>query len=235
MASVKNYNAKTNFKNQESYLKNLQQKGNIGEKKWANKELKSLCEAADKVARESAYSVNAGTAQGVDSAYLFGRSSGYGSAGVVNPANNGAEAYYKNYNAYRDYYEQAQEAKAQKKAAANAVNSIQSQMPSLNSYYDKLQKLNLAKQRQEEKNLPQKLAAAGLTGGQEEKELDEVQSNYESLFKYNEAARKATLAEMQENINAIKLKGSSSVSENAAKWQKKLAELWRGYESLLNA
>ena len=203
------YDEKTNFKNQESYLKGLQQKGNEGQQKWAAQELKSLYAAADQIARDTAYSVNAGKDGAVDSNYLFGR----GVDDLVAKKKGASGS--KSYNAYRDYY------------------GLQNQISSLNRYYDQMGQLYANKMQRKQHQLPQMLAAAGMSGGAAEKELARVEKEYANLLLDNETARKITLAEMQQNMNSLQQKGGAALLANAAKWQKKLAELWSDYEKMM--
>jgi len=164
------YDKNTDFANQETYLKNLLGSSNKGEASWANSELSNLYSAADKIAKDTAAGVGAGSV-GVDASYLFGNGTGYSpSAGSgAGAANGGSVATYSPSSAdlINSAYKSSLNAQERqlKSALEEALADMEVQKKSVSDYYKGARSDTYADQMVANKNSNEAMLAQGINSG----------------------------------------------------------------------
>lgn len=128
---------------------------------------------------------------------------------------------------YQNYLDRAQQ---QSLAASNAgmqqqINSLQGQIPSINQTYQNVYKDLYQNQLSGQKNLPQLMAAQGLTGGATESTISEMQNNYANLLNQSKLAEQNALAEIRNQINNAQLTGTVTNANIASDYASQMAEL----------
>lgn len=128
-------------------------------------------------------------------------------------------------NRYQDYmnqmnstYDQVaqQQAAAQQAAVDQAVNSLTGQKTQIEQSYDDLYRQLYLDRRRAEKNLPQQLAAMGITGGLTESTALGLQTDYTDALRQGEQEKLSTLNSLDQAISDAQLTGSIESAQTAA-------------------
>lgn len=126
---------------------------------------------------------------------------------------------------YQDYMDQmnstydqvaADQAAANQAAVEQAVNSLTSQKSDIEQSYDDLYRQLYLDRRRAEKNLPQQLAAMGISGGLTESTALGLQTDYTDALRQGEQEKLSTLNSLDQAISDAKLTGDIESAQSAA-------------------
>ena len=130
--------------------------------------------------------------------------SGYYNQGYMNNMNN--------------WYSQIQSEleAAQKAAVEQAVGQLESQKDDIDQSYDDLYRQLYMDRRRAEKNLPQQLAAMGISGGMTESAALGIQNDYSNALQQGEREKLNTLRGIDQAISDARLTGDIGLAQQAA-------------------
>ena len=111
---------------------------------------------------------------------------------------------------------QAQQEAAKKAAVEQAVGTLDTQKKNVNQSYTDLNRQLYINRRMAEKNLPQKMAAMGHTGGLTESSMLGLQTNYNESLRQGEQERAKAISDLDKAIVDTRLQGDISIAELAA-------------------
>ena len=111
---------------------------------------------------------------------------------------------------------QAQQEAAQKAAVEQAVNELEGQKGDIVQSYDDLYRQLYLDRRRAEKNLPQQLAAMGISGGLTESTALGLQTDYTNALRQGEQEKLSTLNDIDQAISDARLSGDIGIAQNAA-------------------
>lgn len=116
------------------------------------------------------------------------------------------------------YYDdiQAQQQAAQQAAVDQAVNQLTGQKTGIEQSYDNLYRQLYLDRRRAEKNLPQQMAAMGITGGLAEGTALGIQTDYTDALRQGEIEKLATLNNIDQAIADARLTGDIGIAQQAA-------------------
>ena len=116
------------------------------------------------------------------------------------------------------YYDdiQAQQQAAQQAAVDQAVNQLTGQKTGIEQSYDDLYRQLYLDRRRAEKNLPQQMAAMGITGGLAEGTALGIQTDYTDALRQGEIEKLATLNNIDQAITDAQLTGDIGIAQQAA-------------------
>lgn len=116
------------------------------------------------------------------------------------------------------YYDdiQAQQQAAQQAAVDQAVNQLTGQKTGIEQSYDNLYRQLYLDRRRAEKNLPQQMAAMGITGGLAEGTALGIQTDYTDALRQGEIEKLATLNNIDQAITDAQLTGDIGIAQQAA-------------------
>ena len=126
---------------------------------------------------------------------------------------------------YQDYMDQmnstydqvaADQAAAKQAAVEQAVNSLTSQKSDIEQSYDDLYRQLYLDRRRAEKNLPQQMAAMGISGGLTESTALGLQTDYTDALRQGEQEKLSTLNSLDQAISDAKLTGDIESAQSAA-------------------
>lgn len=126
------------------------------------------------------------------------------------------------YQNYMDQMNSTYDQVAEDQAAANqaaveqAVNSLTSQKSDIEQSYDDLYRQLYLDRRRAEKNLPQQLAAMGISGGLTESTALGLQTDYTDALRQGEQEKLSTLNSLDQAISDAKLTGDIESAQSAA-------------------
>lgn len=145
---------------------------------------------------------------------------------IVNPSTGNTGYDFGNYgNMYEDYlnqinssYEQIlnQQQEAQNAATQQAINSLTGQKSDIEQSYDDLYRQLYLERRRAEKNLPQQLAAMGISGGMTEGTALGIQTDYTNALRQGEQEKIGTLSDIDQAISDAQLSGDAAIAQQAA-------------------
>lgn len=110
----------------------------------------------------------------------------------------------------------AQQEAAQKAAVEQAVNQLEGQKGDIVQSYDDLYRQLYLDRRRAEKNLPQQLAAMGISGGLTESTALGLQTDYTNALRQGEQEKLSTLNDIDQAISDARLSGDIGIAQNAA-------------------
>ena len=110
----------------------------------------------------------------------------------------------------------AQQEAAQRAAIEQAVNDLSGQKTGIVQSYDDLYKQLYLDRRRAEKNLPQQLAAMGISGGMSESSALGIQNNYANALLQGEQEKLSTLSDIDRAIADARLTGEIGIAQQAA-------------------
>lgn len=110
----------------------------------------------------------------------------------------------------------AQQEAAQRAAIEQAVNDLSGQKTGIVQSYDDLYKQLYLDRRRAEKNLPQQLAAMGISGGMSESSALGIQNNYANALLQGEQEKLNTLNDIDQAIANARLTGEIGIAQQAA-------------------
>ena len=111
---------------------------------------------------------------------------------------------------------QSQQEAAQKAAVQQAINQQTGQKTGIEQSYDDLYRQLYLDRRRAEKNLPQQLAAMGITGGMAEGTALGIQTNYTDALRQGEQQKLSTLNDIDQAIADARLTGDIGIAQQAA-------------------
>ena len=111
---------------------------------------------------------------------------------------------------------QAELEAAQKAAVDQAVGQLESQKYDINQSYDDLYRQLYMDRRRAEKNLPQQLAAMGISGGMTESAALGIQNDYSNALQQGEREKINTLRGIDQAISEARLSGDIGLAQQAA-------------------
>lgn len=111
---------------------------------------------------------------------------------------------------------QAQQEAAKKAAVEQAVGRLGAQKGTLEQNYDNLYRQLYLDRRNSEKDLPQQLAAMGISGGLTESSALGLKTAYAEALRQGEQAKQGTLSSIDQAIADARLTGDISIAEQAA-------------------
>ena len=116
------------------------------------------------------------------------------------------------------YYDQiaAQQQAAQQAAVDQAVSQLSGQKGDIEQSYDDLYRQLYIDRRMAEKNLPQQLAAMGISGGLSESTLLGTQTAYTDALRQGEQEKLGALSDIDQAISDARLTGDISLANQAA-------------------
>lgn len=116
------------------------------------------------------------------------------------------------------YYDdiQAQQQAAQQAAVDQAVNQLTGQKTGIEQSYDNLYRQLYLDRRRAEKNLPQQMAAMGITGGLAEGTALGIQTDYTDALRQGEQQKLSTLNDIDQAIADARLTGDIGIAQQAA-------------------
>ena len=116
------------------------------------------------------------------------------------------------------YYDdiQAQQQAAQQAAVDQAVNQLTGQKTGIEQSYDNLYRQLYLDRRRAEKNLPQQMAAMGITGGMAEGTALGIQTSYTDALRQGEQQKLSTLNDIDQAIADARLTGDIGIAQQAA-------------------
>lgn len=129
------------------------------------------------------------------------------------------------YGLYQQYMDQmnqqynqiaAQQEAAQRAAVEQAVNGLEGQKAGIEQSYDDLYRQLYLDRRRAEKNLPQQLAAMGITGGMAEGTALGIQTDYADALRQGEIEKLSTLNNIDQAISDARLTGDIGIAQQAA-------------------
>ena len=129
---------------------------------------------------------------------------------------------YETSNMYKNMIDQmfsdasAQQEAAQRAAIEQAVNDLSGQKTGIVQSYDDLYKQLYLDRRRAEKNLPQQLAAMGISGGMSESSALGIQNNYANALLQGEQEKLNTLNDIDQAIANARLTGEIGIAQQAA-------------------
>lgn len=129
---------------------------------------------------------------------------------------------YEPNNLYKNMIEQmyssasAQQEAAQRAAIEQAVNDLSGQKTGIVQSYDDLYKQLYLERRRAEKNLPQQLAAMGISGGMSESSALGIQNSYANALAQGEQEKLNTLNDIDQAIANARLTGEIGIAQQAA-------------------
>lgn len=117
-----------------------------------------------------------------------------------------------------NYYNQiaAQQQAAQQAAVEQAVNQLSGQKGDIEQSYDDLYRQLYIDRRMAEKNLPQQLAAMGISGGLSESTLLGTQTAYTDALRQGEQEKLGALSDIDQAISDARLTGDINIANQAA-------------------
>lgn len=118
-------------------------------------------------------------------------------------------------NAYYDQIASQQQA-AQQAAVDQAVNQLSGQKGDIEQSYDDLYRQLYIDRRMAEKNLPQQLAAMGISGGLSESTLLGTQTAYTDALRQGEQEKLGALSDIDQAISDARLTGDINIANQAA-------------------
>lgn len=118
-------------------------------------------------------------------------------------------------NAYYDEIAAQQEA-AQRAAVNQAINQLSGQKGDIEQSYDDLYRQLYLDRRMAEKNMPQQLAAMGISGGLSESTLLGTQTAYTDALRQGEQEKLGTLNDVDQAIANAQLTGDINIAQQAA-------------------
>lgn len=118
-------------------------------------------------------------------------------------------------NAYYDQIAAQQEA-AQRAAVNQAINQLSGQKGDVEQSYDDLYRQLYLDRRMAEKNMPQQLAAMGISGGLSESTLLGTQTAYTDALRQGEQEKLGTLNDIDQAIANAQLTGDINIAQQAA-------------------
>ena len=134
--------------------------------------------------------------------------------------------YSKQNNAYAEAL--AEQQRAKQAAVDQAIGSLNSQKQNTEaSYADMFRQLYLNKM-QNQKNIDQRMAAAGQTGGQAESTLLGLATGYEDALREGGISKQAALSSLDQAIADAQLSGNISAAEDAAAMAQRQADNYAG-------
>lgn len=98
-------------------------------------------------------------------------------------------------------------------ATQQAINRLEAQKGELNTQYDDLNRQLYIDRRQDERTLPQQLAAMGYTGGLSESSLLRLGTSYEEALRQNESDRAKGLSDIDLDIENARLEGEIAAAQ----------------------
>ena len=110
----------------------------------------------------------------------------------------------------------AQQEAAQQAAVDQAVNQLTGQKTGIEQSYDDLYRQLYLDRRRAEKNLPQQLAAMGITGGMAEGTALGIQTSYTDALRQGEQQKLSTLNDIDQAIADARLTGDIGIAQQAA-------------------
>ena len=129
------------------------------------------------------------------------------------------------YGLYQQYMDQmnqqydqiaAQQEAAQQAAVQQAINQLSGQKTGIEQSYEDLYRQLYLERRRAEKNLPQQLAAMGITGGMAEGTALGIQTDYTDALRQGEQQKLSTLNEIDQAIADAQLTGDIGIAQQAA-------------------
>lgn len=111
---------------------------------------------------------------------------------------------------------QSQQEAAQKAAVQQAINQLTGQKTGIEQSYDNLYRQLYLDRRRAEKNLPQQMAAMGITGGLAEGTALGIQTDYTDALRQGEIEKLATLNNIDQAITDAQLTGDIGIAQQAA-------------------
>ena len=111
---------------------------------------------------------------------------------------------------------QSQQEAAQKAAVQQAINQLTGQKTGIEQSYDNLYRQLYLDRRRAEKNLPQQMAAMGITGGLAEGTALGIQTNYTDALRQGEQQKLSTLNDIDQAIADARLTGDIGIAQQAA-------------------
>lgn len=138
-----------------------------------------------------------------------GGSSGSWGSGYYN------QGYFDNINNWYSQIQDQLEA-AQKAAVDQAVGQLEGQKYDINQSYDDLYRQLYMDRRRAEKNLPQQLAAMGISGGLTESTALGIQNDYSNALQQGEREKLNTLRGIDQAISDARLTGDIGLAQQAA-------------------
>ena len=145
---------------------------------------------------------------------------------IVNPSTGNTGYDFGNYgNLYEDYLNQinssydqilSQQQAAQNAATQQAINSLTGQKSDIEQSYDDLYRQLYLERRRAEKNLPQQLAAMGISGGMTEGTALGIQTDYTNALRQGEQEKIGTLSDIDQAISDAQLSGDAAIAQQAA-------------------
>lgn len=155
--------------------------------------------------------------------YAGGGYSGGGSTGVSGKEENGSSDYmdmYEKYlNAARD--EEADRLRAQ---IRRAINTMEAQKPELKEQFEDSAQSAYIQNMMSKKNLPQQMAAQGLSGGMAESSNVALETAYGNAYNNLQRDYNSGLRQIDADIANIKASGDISLAESANKYTQMLAQ-----------
>lgn len=117
----------------------------------------------------------------------------------------------------RQYAEiQAQQEAAKRAAVDQAVGQLNGQKTTLNQNYQDLYRQLYLDRRNAEKDLPQQLAAMGVSGGMTESSALGIKTSYAEALRQGEQAKQNTLSGIEQAITDARFSGDISIADQAA-------------------
>ena len=111
---------------------------------------------------------------------------------------------------------QSQQEAAQQAAVDQAVNQLTGQKTGIEQSYDNLYRQLYLDRRRAEKNLPQQMAAMGITGGMAEGTALGIQTSYTDALRQGEQQKLSTLNDIDQAIADARLTGDIGIAQQAA-------------------
>lgn len=111
---------------------------------------------------------------------------------------------------------QSQQEAAQKAAVQQAINQLTGQKTGIEQSYEDLYRQLYLDRRRAEKNLPQQLAAMGITGGMAEGTALGIQTSYTDALRQGEQQKLSTLNDIDQAIADARLTGDIGIAQQAA-------------------
>lgn len=127
---------------------------------------------------------------------------------------------------------QAQQEAAKKAAVEQAVGNLSGQKGTLEQNYQDLYRQLYLDRRMAEKDLPQQMAAMGISGGMTESTALGLKTSYADALRQGEISKQGALSSLDQAINNARLTGDISIAEQAAQTAK---DRLASYGSVVNA
>lgn len=145
--------------------------------------------------------------------------SAYGTGGISSSGQIQIDNLYSDlWNQYQQMYDELlqQQQAAQQAAVDQAVNDLNGQKTGLDQSYADLYRQLYLDRRRAEKNLPQQMAAMGISGGLTESTALGLQTDYTNALRQGEQQRLSSLSDIDQAIANARLTGDIGMAQTAA-------------------